>query len=1412
MATIALSLENGGRTKKVHVKTGTALEDIASQFERVFPQAGGGVVGLRRADDGTVFPLSLFARIPSAFDGMTFTLLQQHPLPQFDLDDNDDESGGEVFAEEIPGMPNLSTDDIIDFIGALRKTQFDVNDISQLFDIFFDASNEDGQLTKMDFESCVGKLIRQNSMSAHELEFFQLVLTCMFSAFDRTGTDTVDCVELLAAFAMLMHAKTESKLSVGLHLFAMEIQDQPVLMEDAAARAFCSMLTMLFSISMDSEDSHALQDIAQELALYTARIAFHIASMTDDNERTAFVSVPLLVEICQTKTMRSRVPWLSMLDIFNLDNSEQGAYRSPVVACETVHNQKALQKTETAPAFGFEDEEPVFDFELTNSGDHLTILPSDVDGLDFLVHTTQLVATPPTKVYDALSDEDGLNFDPLNKDEFDAVVRSLVPGKLLSDHEKQYLSYAFANVFWSFDRDDTGFVDGAELAIGLSLFCSGSKSDKLSKAFEKLAVSLGSPDGRLDKRGVKRFLRGFLTSLFAINDKAADEERTFVYAVVENCVADATNSIMRYALTNGAVDEFVSFDQFGMWYNNGGHDLIPWLELLDLSKWPFPSQNDGVGAAEEEKEEDSSSASEKNEEDEEGEAVFNFQLTDDGKSFSLYPWDVENLHLIASVSGLAERLPSEVIEGVLAAQSKPATFLSKSDFDSAMRDLIPGGSLAEEEKAFLTFALSNVYYAFDYKQLGVVDMKEFVSGFSMLSKGNKSDKLALAFQLFDDSNTGFLSQNELAKYLRAFLAMMIALCEHYLDLESEARNKFINESIEGLVTKIFIETAKSREHDGFISFEEFATWYSNGGFSVMPWLELLDLKKWPVTEGSDLDETIDFEEAPQVIGLKRHISQGKIADSISQNSKRKKVAEVAASQSIEESYSEPIFEFVLLTKNEAREGNLSSNEVTLTFDDGDIDGLQLTLSISKLNEIDAEHLVELVNNACGFVTAQSNQPARLSKADFDSIIRSLVDGKQLHDTEKEYLSFALSNLFYMFDRQDSAEVLADEFVAGLMLCFNGSKSDKLALAFDLFDEDGDGMLTETQLYRYIRAFLTFLMALSERSVMADGTLLERIIDVTSTGIAYTIMHDQTDGSLISFEEFADWYTNGGYKVVPWLELLDNNKWPKLDTSDLLDDNATSAANMAEDKRDRGEEIEQEEQPVFEFPLANMNDQLHSLTILPSDVENLHLLLSASGFSALDVSDIVEAFSSNARIGVGNNEDLWIDKGGFDAGVRALIPGQSLNQAEKEYLSFTLSNLFIAFTHPDDSHDLSMSAAGYAPFEEVCAGFFLLCSGNKSDKLAKAFELFRPDNQGRLDRAQLYRYLRSFLTMIANLTDFALAGDASEADELDMLVTGGATVLTDFIFEQAATTTGMVGETAKMLFFPRLCIMVHRRWL
>lgn len=36
--------------------------------------------------------------------------------------------------------------------------------------------------------------------------------------------------------------------------------------------------------------------------------------------------------------------------------------------------------------------------------------------------------------------------------------------------------------------------------------------------------------------------------------------------------------------------------------------------------------------------------------------------------------------------------------------------------------------------------------------------------------------------------------------------------------------------------------------------------------------------------------------------------------------------------------------------------------------------------------------------------------------------------------------------------------------------------------------------------------------------------------------------DKVDSDRINFEEFADWYTYGGFEVAPWLELLDLKKW------------------------------------------------------------------------------------------------------------------------------------------------------------------------------------------------------------------------------------------------------------------------------
>ena len=50
------------------------------------------------------------------------------------------------------------------------------------------------------------------------------------------------------------------------------------------------------------------------------------------------------------------------------------------------------------------------------------------------------------------------------------------------------------------------------------------------------------------------------------------------------------------------------------------------------------------------------------------------------------------------------------------------------------------------------------------------------------------------------------------------------------------------------------------------------------------------------------------------------------------------------------------------------------------------------------------------------------------------------------------------------------------------------------------------------------------------------------------------------------------------------------------------------------------------------------------------------------------------------------------------------------------------------------------------------GFTLLASGSKSDKLSLAFQMLEQDDEGYVDKRELWQYLRSFLTMIAALTE------------------------------------------------------------
>jgi hypothetical protein len=143
-------------------------------------------------------------------------------------------------------------------------------------------------------------------------------------------------------------------------------------------------------------------------------------------------------------------------------------------------------------------------------------------------------------------------------------------------------------------------------------------------------------------------------------------------------------------------------------------------------------------------------------------------------------------------------------------------------------------------------------------------------------------------------------------------------------------------------------------------------------------------------------------------------------------------------------------------------------------------------------------------------------------------------------------------LFDVFDRTGKGIVDASEIAIGLGVLCAGSKSAKLAAAFDLLDEKEKGVLSRRCVWKYFRSFICSLLTLSggaseltqEESIrIADSTALYAC-DSVLTSIAQ-VNQSNSIANTATFDDIADWYGAAGYSIAPWLELLDMSKWEHL---------------------------------------------------------------------------------------------------------------------------------------------------------------------------------------------------------------------------------------------------------------------------
>ena len=80
------------------------------------------------------------------------------------------------------------------------------------------------------------------------------------------------------------------------------------------------------------------------------------------------------------------------------------------------------------------------------------------------------------------------------------------------------------------------------------------------------------------------FLRSFLIVMFSCLKQSLKLSAEAVGRCISNTAQMVMDDVMSYQWQNRKKDR-VDFDEFGEWYNEGGFEAAPWLEILDLNKW-----------------------------------------------------------------------------------------------------------------------------------------------------------------------------------------------------------------------------------------------------------------------------------------------------------------------------------------------------------------------------------------------------------------------------------------------------------------------------------------------------------------------------------------------------------------------------------------------------------------------------------------------------------------------------------------------------------------------------------------------------------------------------------------------------------------------------------------------------------
>lgn len=249
-----------------------------------------------------------------------------------------------------------------------------------------------------------------------------------------------------------------------------------------------------------------------------------------------------------------------------------------------------------------------------------------------------------------------------------------------------------------------------------------------------------------------------------------------------------------------------------------------------------------------------------------------------------------------------------------------------------------------------------------------------------------------------------------------------------------------------------------------------------------------------------------------------------------------------------------------------RRGNPLKFHLNTTEDHG---GYQLSVSQARIRHfrriLEASGLHEVDSEtACNKILSSGR--SKLTRKEFDAALRSILPTSN-HDRKTDRsISDIFSSIFAAFDSKGTGQVNALEVACGFTVLCRGKKSDKLEFAFEVLDKNKRGRLSQTDMASYLQSFLSVLLSIAFSPTLENDPADDSLTTITGTrcdrntptliravkagadwaaSLAFRDFDRSKQAPTMSFDDFADWYTSVGYSSIPWLELLDLQKWAML---------------------------------------------------------------------------------------------------------------------------------------------------------------------------------------------------------------------------------------------------------------------------